>query len=146
MNINEIIRKAFKAGENWGVTYSTWFTPTAKETEERIQEIIEELTEGLSETEDKFTTDFVANLTELAGPENKITITPFPDEEHTVGTKLHCRGWSIIKTPCFPSCWKIRELMHAEDNSTWRYHRTIEEAKATIDRLMDFRETSIQGN
>lgn len=26
-----IIRKAFKLGEFWGVTYSTWFAPTKKD-------------------------------------------------------------------------------------------------------------------
>ncbi len=39
--IEEIIRKAFQSGENWGVTYSTWFTPSEQDTEKRIQDVIE---------------------------------------------------------------------------------------------------------
>jgi len=43
MNIEEIIRKAFKKGESWGVTYSTWFTPSEGDTEEEINKAIEEI-------------------------------------------------------------------------------------------------------
>lgn len=41
--IEDIIRKAFKAGEQWGVTYSTWFIPTKAGTEEKIQEVVTEV-------------------------------------------------------------------------------------------------------
>lgn len=39
----QIIRKAFNAGEFWGVCYSTWFTPSAEDTEEQIQKAIVEI-------------------------------------------------------------------------------------------------------
>lgn len=34
----DIILTAFKDGEQWGVTYSTWFLPTEKATNEQISE------------------------------------------------------------------------------------------------------------
>ncbi len=36
--IKNIYIKAFKDGENWGVTYSTWFNPSKEDTEKRIKE------------------------------------------------------------------------------------------------------------
>jgi hypothetical protein len=45
MEIEDIIRKAFNAGETWGVTYSGWFTPSKEDTERKIQEAIKEITE-----------------------------------------------------------------------------------------------------
>lgn len=32
------IEAAFKKGESWGVTYSTWFTPTEEDTKSKIEE------------------------------------------------------------------------------------------------------------
>jgi hypothetical protein len=43
MWLNDKIKKAFKAGEEWGVTYSTWFTPTEEDTEEKIKETIKNI-------------------------------------------------------------------------------------------------------
>jgi hypothetical protein len=43
MNKEEIIRAAFKKGEVWGVTYSTWFQPSKEDTERKIQEAIKEI-------------------------------------------------------------------------------------------------------
>lgn len=45
METEEIIRKAFAAGESWGVCYSTWFIPTKEDTEERIQAAIKKIQE-----------------------------------------------------------------------------------------------------
>lgn len=39
----EIIRKAFAKGEEWGVTYADWFDPSAEYTEQMIQEAIKEI-------------------------------------------------------------------------------------------------------
>lgn len=41
--IEDIVRKAFKKGESWGVTYSGWFSPTEIDTENKIQEAINEI-------------------------------------------------------------------------------------------------------
>lgn len=38
-----IIRKAFARGENWGVTYSTWFSPSESDTEEQVQKAINDI-------------------------------------------------------------------------------------------------------
>lgn len=35
-----LLRFAFSAGQAWGVTYSTWFTPTEKDTEKEFQEML----------------------------------------------------------------------------------------------------------
>ena len=40
MNTEEIIRKAFLDGEQWGVTYSGWFAPSKEDTEKKVQETI----------------------------------------------------------------------------------------------------------
>ena len=37
--LDYIIKKAFTAGESWGVTYSTWFVPNTKTTEKEIESI-----------------------------------------------------------------------------------------------------------
>lgn len=34
--IAEIIKEAFLLGEQWGITYSTWFTPTLEQHKEEI--------------------------------------------------------------------------------------------------------------
>lgn len=34
----KIVRTAFGAGEQWGNTYSSWFTPTKEENEKKIRE------------------------------------------------------------------------------------------------------------
>jgi hypothetical protein len=41
--LEDIIKKAFKRGEMWGVTYSGWFNPTLEDTEKQIQEVLDEL-------------------------------------------------------------------------------------------------------
>ena len=33
----DAIEKAFKEGESWGITYSTWFTPTEMDTKMKIE-------------------------------------------------------------------------------------------------------------
>lgn len=38
--LERIVRSAFAAGESWGVTYSTWFTPSKADTEEKLQKEI----------------------------------------------------------------------------------------------------------
>lgn len=38
--VNKLIRDAFLKGEQWGITHSTWFIPTQKQTEEQIQKIL----------------------------------------------------------------------------------------------------------
>ena len=38
--LERIVRSAFAAGENWGVTYSTWFTPSKANAEKKIQRAI----------------------------------------------------------------------------------------------------------
>ena len=34
-----MLEDAFKKGEQWGVTYSTWFTPSEEDTKSKIDEI-----------------------------------------------------------------------------------------------------------
>lgn len=41
--IEKIVRLSFGRGENWGVTYSTWFTPSKEQGEERIHETIRQV-------------------------------------------------------------------------------------------------------
>jgi len=41
--LKDIIRTAFKKGELWGVTYSTWFEPNEEQTEEQIEKAIDEI-------------------------------------------------------------------------------------------------------
>lgn len=41
--LESIIRTAFDYGEEWGVTYSTWFTPTAEQKENKVQRVLNEL-------------------------------------------------------------------------------------------------------
>jgi len=45
-----LIRKAFRAGEDWGVTYSGWFIPTEKGHTARIEETIKLLLSELGES------------------------------------------------------------------------------------------------
>ena len=35
-----ILKRLFDAGEQWGVTYSTWFSPSAEDTEEQASPAI----------------------------------------------------------------------------------------------------------
>lgn len=42
--LNSIIAVAFKRGEIWGVTYSTWFTPTEADTLNQIVECQDSIT------------------------------------------------------------------------------------------------------
>jgi len=37
--LDYIIKKAFTAGESWGVTYSRWFVPNKKDRKEKIKNI-----------------------------------------------------------------------------------------------------------
>jgi len=45
--LDNIIAVAFKKGELWGVTYSTWFTPTAEDTNEKIKECQTDMAKNL---------------------------------------------------------------------------------------------------
>ena len=38
--LERALRKMFFAGETWGVTWSTWFVPSSKDTEETVREAI----------------------------------------------------------------------------------------------------------
>lgn len=40
--LEKLFRIAFQKGENFGVTYSTWFEPTKEDREEAIQKAMEE--------------------------------------------------------------------------------------------------------
>jgi len=35
---DKAIEQSFKKGESWGVTYSTWFTPTEEDTKAKIED------------------------------------------------------------------------------------------------------------
>jgi hypothetical protein len=48
-NLEFIIRKAFKKGEFWGVTYSTWFTPSKADTEKQIKKAIANIKRSLTQ-------------------------------------------------------------------------------------------------
>jgi hypothetical protein len=37
--VKYLMKKAFECGEQWGVTYSTWFTPTKEQTVEQLNEL-----------------------------------------------------------------------------------------------------------
>jgi len=39
--LKQIITNAFCEGQSWGVTYSTWFTPTTKDHNEKIKAAID---------------------------------------------------------------------------------------------------------
>jgi hypothetical protein len=41
--LEKIIRTAFEYGENWGICYSGWFTPSDEQTEIKIQEVIKKI-------------------------------------------------------------------------------------------------------
>lgn len=43
MYTKEDLRKAFRAGENWGVAYSGWFTPCDNETEDKFNGFVTSL-------------------------------------------------------------------------------------------------------
>ena len=38
--LERIVRSAFAAGENWGVTYSGWFTPSKADAQKEMQRAI----------------------------------------------------------------------------------------------------------
>lgn len=38
-----IVKKAFKSGENWGITYNTWFTPDEEDHSKQIAKAQDEL-------------------------------------------------------------------------------------------------------
>jgi biotin synthase-like enzyme len=40
-----IAKFAFKAGENWGVTYSGWYEPTKEDREQKINGVVEQIIE-----------------------------------------------------------------------------------------------------
>ena len=41
--LENIVRLAFEKGEQWGVTYSGWFTPSEEDIEQEIQNAIYEI-------------------------------------------------------------------------------------------------------
>ena len=49
--IIEIIKIAFEDGENWGVTYSTWFIPTESRTNKEKEKTINKIIEAIKEKE-----------------------------------------------------------------------------------------------
>lgn len=38
-----IVKKAFKSGENWGITYTGWFEPSDEDYNEQIGKVQDEL-------------------------------------------------------------------------------------------------------
>lgn len=44
------------------------------------------------------------------------------------------RGWTIAETPCYPCKWKVVKKGYREDNATWRYVRTVDDAMSLINR------------
>ena len=48
-----IINQAFRKGQNWGETYSGWFTPTKKDTSKKRKEAIKRAFEIIEEPEPK---------------------------------------------------------------------------------------------
>jgi hypothetical protein len=44
-----LIRKAFRAGEDWGVTYSGWFVPTPEQHTDQIDKTVSVLLTDLGE-------------------------------------------------------------------------------------------------
>ena len=48
---------------------------------------------------------------------------------------INYRGWTITETACFPCCWKIEKKGYKTDNAIWRFHKTVDDAKKTIDKL-----------
>jgi hypothetical protein len=46
--LEELFREAFKAGELWGVTYSTWFVPSVEDTAEAMTRAMKEVLEKLN--------------------------------------------------------------------------------------------------
>lgn len=45
--LERALRKMFFAGEHWGVTWSTWFVPSAEDTEEKVREAIKKAKRAL---------------------------------------------------------------------------------------------------
>lgn len=41
----------------------------------------------------------------------------------------------IEETPCYPNKWKVVGIGQVHSNATFLYHKTIEEAKAQIEKL-----------
>ena len=44
--VESIIKRAFKAGENWGVTYYTWFTPSKEDQKEQLGKVMKRCKRG----------------------------------------------------------------------------------------------------
>lgn len=49
--LENIVRLAFEKGEQQGVTYSTWFTPSEEDTEQKIQDAIFEILQEVQKDE-----------------------------------------------------------------------------------------------
>lgn len=49
--IEQIVRNAFAAGESWALCYSTWFAPSDKDTEEKIQAALKAALESIDTTQ-----------------------------------------------------------------------------------------------
>ena len=48
---------------------------------------------------------------------------------------MDIKKYRIVETHCFPNKWKIEEVGYNDDNATYRYHKTIEDAKTWIDKF-----------
>jgi len=59
-------------------------------------------------------------------------------------TQVSYQGWNIKETSCYPCRYKVSQPGYQDDNATWRYHRTINAAKVTINRIIKCRD-SIHG-
>lgn len=46
--LQQVILKAFSKGENWGVTYSTWFTPDEDDSNAQFTDALNEVKELLT--------------------------------------------------------------------------------------------------
>jgi hypothetical protein len=42
--------------------------------------------------------------------------------------------YDIEETHCFPCSWKLKSTTFKDDNHTWRYCKTIQEAKEKIEK------------
>jgi len=66
-NIERIVTRAFRHGEDWGVTYSTWFTPTKERTEKQIKRSITNILRFIA----KYKLDDKPSITALQYPRKK---------------------------------------------------------------------------
>ena len=60
---NGIVRKAFKLGEQWGITYQGWFTPSKAECRKKINIAIKETKRHLICQNIKLHTDVIKKNT-----------------------------------------------------------------------------------